>query len=572
MPHRNILSQLSVLRMSPSSTADLFLASLFINFLGLGLPLTLMQVYDRIIPNKAEGTLVWLILGCSIAIIVEASLRYCRDRISSWLGCRYEHLVSSKAINKILETNLAEVEKENVAIHLNRLQAIPTLKSFYCNQFFQNIFDLPFALAYIGVIWWLQPQIGIFLVILILSTLLFIMFMRPLYRISINKRTTSGNSKLGLLIEAITKIHFIKSFAEEEKIVQRFEKAQQELTRSEFSAQVIGFLPNDFGVLLSQITLFSVIAIGAGPVINGEITLGVLTACMMLANRAVMPAYGMIAYWFKGSEVKSAKEKVEKIFSMNRVESVSGPSLPGGVEGAILIEQLSFRTRPEQPLLFDDISYRIAPKSILGFSATNSSGSTELMCLLCGIYKPTKGHILIDDYDISLWSQNDLKGKIEYIPPEPILFNGTVLDNLALFEHSNYDIAMDVASMLHLDEKIAQLPNGYKTELTRESAYAMPSGVIRLIALARALVLRPKILLLDKMDSGLDQDSLEILVELFDLLSKECTIVVVSDNRQILNKADRVVQITDGKIVGTSRHSLIPATRDAQVQIWKGVA
>ena len=565
---RSLVSQTASLRGSPGSSIDLILATLVINILGLALPLTLMQVYDRIIPNQALTSLSVLVIGCSLAIFLESILKLCREQVSSWLGARYEHFLNCKAVERILTADLEEVERENVAVHMDSVKSISTLRNFYCNQFFLTFLDLPFAAIYLATIWYLSPKLAYLVLAIVggmfISTILFL----PLYRSAKNQQAIALNSKLNFVIQAISKIHFIKAFAQEERMNVRFQQHQSDQSRYDFKVSLLQTLPSNTGMLFAQGTLFTVIGFGAEGVASGHMTLGVLTACMMLGVRTIQPTQSLASYLFKSPELKLAKSKVLQILELPRAEQYRKPRITGEIEGSIEFEQVSFRQPGKNFLALDELSFVVAPGEFVGITASNSIGAPALLSLLTGFERPLKGRVLIDGLDISRFGEEDLNRFVGLLTSSPHILKGTVIENIAMFNPARYALALETASMLKLDERVAQLPEGFHTELGLESVSTLPATTIQMVALARLLVVRPRILLFGEADAGFDDGALDVFEEVLMRLKGSSTIILVTDQQKLLAHADRIQRVADGKLTGTSRYSLLPDSRETQVKVW----
>lgn len=564
-----LLGQTAVIKLSLKRSLDLILATFMINLLGLALPLSLMQVYDRIIPNKGLDSLTWLVIGCSIAIFLEALLRFCRDQVSNWIGSIYEHKLDYNIFKKILNSDLKAVQSENTSALMEKISLVSTLQSFYCKQFFETIIEIPFSFLYLYTLAFLNFGLAMWIFGVVLIMFAIVIVLRPFYKRARIYRSKANSEKLDIIMDGISKIHFVKAFAQEDKYVAKIEQDQAKQSKADFWVSILGSIPGNVGMLISQLTLFIILGLGAADVINGRMTIGVLTACMMIGSRLVQPAQSLANYWLRSSELSYAKEKVSEIFKLPDADTEEKVSVDADVRGDIYIENVFYRNTEESKFLLEDLTLKIEEKEMIGISASESEYASKLLQLIAGLSKPERGNIYIDDLGLSCWPEETLRTRVAFLSGEPSLVKGTIIENLTLFDPQKTETALDTAMMVNLDEAVSQLPKGYDTMLDRESKKSIPASLIQLIALTRILTERPSIILLDNADAQFDQKSLQVFSEIIQKLKGKTTIIMVTDNEDLLKKSDRIIYIKSGKISGTSRFSILSAVKESKVKIWK---
>ncbi|MBF0240484.1 MAG: ATP-binding cassette domain-containing protein, partial [SAR324 cluster bacterium] len=496
------------------NTFDLLLASAFINILSLALPLTLMQVYDRIIPHESMGTLTWLTIGCTTAVILEAVLRLSRSFISGWMAARFEHIVSCSAVERIMTSRIEQFEQFETGAHLDRLNAISTLRGFYAGQVFQVLLDLPFALIFLFAIWFLAGNLVFFPIILMILFLGIVSYFKTNFQAARDNQMVVNDRRFNFIIEILSGIHAIKSMHMEEQILRRYARLQGQSAEINMETSRWSMLPANVGVLFSQITMYGIIGIGAGSVLDGFMTVGSLTACMMLGGRAMQPIQSAAGFWMRFSEASLARSRLQELAAMELETLPDTPPLPLDFEGAIELKGVSFRYDPQSAWVVKDANLKVEPNHIIAVMGENSGTTTTLLYLLMGMLKPETGSVLIDDYHITQWDTTELRQKIAYFPPTGVLFSGTIMENITMFDHSKHFAAMDAAALMGLDEHVANLPLGYQTRVGGQSTNFLPTGLIQRIAIARALVHRPRILLFDRANGVMDKETEEVVLDL----------------------------------------------------------
>lgn len=540
--------QLFQLKKFKSSVSNLLLSSVLVNTLSMALPLIMMQVYDRILINKASSTLIWLVIGCCTALIFETILRLARSFTSGWMGSRMEHLFGVSAVEKVLSSKLEDFEKHEIGVHLDRINAVSTIRAFYSGQVFQVWMDLPFSLLYLIAIYYLSNTLVLLPLFLIFSFLLIAFFLKKKFEAHRENQVSSNDDRYNFIIEVLREIHLIKSSTVEEQMLRRYETLQAKSADINMAVCVWNMLPGNISVFFSQLTMFGMICVGASYVINGHLTLGGLTACTMLSGRAFQPIQSAAGLWVRFSEAKIAKKQLRHIANLKMEVAKDTPEFPDTLSGSITLDQISYQAQKNSPLLLDNVSLKILPGQFIGITGEDPIASTVLLNCIIGSIQPQSGSVLIDNYNIFNWKHSDLRGKIEILPATGTLFKGTILDNISLFDPNKQPLALDTASLVGLDTLIADLPLGYETQVGAEANKILPNGLIQRICIARALMQRPRILLCNRTCSSLDEESEQLYSSLLGMLKGHCTLIVVSNKSTILKKSDKIFDIKDGQL------------------------
>ncbi|MEO5349969.1 MAG: ABC transporter transmembrane domain-containing protein [Magnetococcus sp. YQC-3] len=549
--HTHWYAKLGILPFSRQTLRDSLLVTATIHFLSLAVPITLMQVYDRILPNEAGSTLFWLVFGAVLALLMDGVLRWARLVISAWNTARFEYLIGSDAVGRILSSRLEDFEKSGIGVHLDRLGSVSSLGGFYAGQLPMVLFDVPFAAIFLVAIWYLGGNIVLFPLAMAGLYFLILYYARQKYEKAKIQQIATNDRRFNYIIETLSGLHLVKAQTLEEQMLRRYERLQEATGEANMEMTYWNTLPNNLSGAFSYLTMFGLIAVGSSSVISGDLTFGGITACTMLAGRAMQPIQNAFGFWFRFADVTIAADRLRSIADL-RPEMAEGlPPFPKNIEGSLCVEDLSFRFQPDLPYIFHHAQLLLPPKSMTVILGKSSTGTTTLMYLLMGALKPESGLVRIDDYNLAEWDHTDPHGWLAYLPAQGTLFKGSILDNIALFNANHHTAAMDAAAMLGLDEPIAALPMGYETQVDSQAANFLPSGLIQRICLARALVVRPRILLLDKTNAAMDKESEQIFFWLINHLKGRCTIVMVTSHPELLSMADRVYEIHNGTLLET---------------------
>jgi len=531
--------------------ASVLLASLTVNFLSLGLPIVILQVYDRIVPNASTETLGFLVLGLSVAMVFDGLLRVGRAYMSGWTGARFEHAAGCLAVNRLLGANLQSSEKDPVGVQLDRLNAVDTLRDFYTAQAPLVLVDLPFVVLFLILIYAIAgPLVFVPLAILALLAITAAFYGNRL-RDAITARAATDERRYSFVIEMLTGIHTVKSMAMETLMLRRYERLVESASQSIYDATFSSNMSLGFGILASQITMVAVSASGSVLVVGGDLSVGGLAACTLLAGRTMQPLMRAMGIW---RQFQAARVGQDRLASLYDLESEGGDraEAPLDLQGHIEVRDVRFGYGDDegQKPMFDGVSFEARAGETIGIRGGNGVGKSTLLWLLTGALRPDAGQVLFDGRDAADWNPLALRDQIAYVPQKGVLFEGTLMDNLTMFRSKELsDKAAEMAERLGLDSVVAQLPRGFETRTGDTTVESLPGGVRQQIAIVRSLLDDKRIILFDEANTSLDQRADARLQEMLKAEHGRRTIILVSYRPSVLKLADRIYELANGRLV-----------------------
>ena len=526
----------------------ILIASIFINILSLALPVTLIQVYDRILPNKALGSLSWLVTGVVTALILEAILRIARTYLSGWMGIHFELLVGGGAFNRLTSTSIADFERDGLGTHLDRLSAVNMLRDFYSGNAFQILLDVPFALLFVFAIWYLAGVLALVPLLAMICFLITVFLAKKRFRNALDARHLASDRRHNFLIEVLSGIHTVKSMGMEELMLRRHERLQETTAETNMEVTIWSMSPMVLGSFFSMLTMFGVVGLGASFVIDGTLTVGGLAGSTLLAGRALQPVQSAAGFWLRFSDVQLARERLAELVEL-KPEIVEGmQELPENVKGNLTLNDVSFQFGPDNPYILKDLNISIRAGETIGIKGGSASGKSTLLYVMMGALKPTSGTVILDGHNLAQFAHGRLGDVIAYMPQSGILFQGTILENLTMFRDQRREAALEAATLLGLEDVVARMPNGFETMVGKESQDFLSGGVKQRIAIARAITTRPPIVLFDEANVAMDAKGDALLKRLLQHIKNQCTIVLVSHRPSLLELADRTFILQDGKV------------------------
>lgn len=523
---------------------DVLVATVIANLLSLGLPMVTLQVYDRIIPNQAQGTFTYLLFGLIGVIVLDVFLKMSRATITGFLGAQYEHRAGTQALGRLMWSKLEDVEAQPVGTHLDRIAGIDAVRDFYSGPSALAIVDLPFALLFLFLIAFIGGWLAMVPLVVLLAALAFAVYLGAGLRHAVSDRRTWDDRRYNFIVETLSGIHTVKGLAMEPLMQRRYERLLTSSSEASHRVALLAGLSHAVAGFFGQFALASVAAAGVYIVVQGDLTIGGLAACILLSGRTVQPVLRALSAWTRFQNITVAEEKMDELEQFE-AESEGGPSRDP-VE-RITLHDASFRYSPDSPDIIKSVNLEVACGDMVCIKGTNGSGKSTLLSMLTGRLTPTDGQLSINAQPASNFSTAHLRRQVAFLSQQPALLQGTVLDNLTFFSPERYmDQALDYAARLGLDQVFAQLPDGYDTMVGEAAASALPRGVAQRIAIARVLARNPKFLLFDEVNSSLDGPGEELFRKTLEAVRSDVGIVFVTYRPSLLRMADRLYSLEDG--------------------------
>lgn len=517
--------------------------SISINILALALPLVLLQVFDRVVPNKAEDTLSILFMGLVVALLLDVVLKGCRTIVLGHFAEEYELQKGREVVEHIVDADPYHFESTQSATQLDRFGGIATLRDYYGGQGRLLAIDLPFALVFVGMIWF----IGGWLVLVPLSSLAVLIVFSQVLRFkqapALEARQSIDQRRYAFLHEVIEGITTVKSQVMEHQMIRRYELLQdQSSLASQKLIRVAGFSQN-FGAVFGQVSIVALGGFGSYLIVIGSIGMAELSACMLLNGRTSQPMLKMLSLWVELEGVRSAKAKISEI---KRIPLAGTDTAGADIKGSLSIENVALRIEDRKRVLFAGLNIDLHPGEAVSIMGDDGGGKTSLLRMILGEQMPSCGRITIDGLDPRKLARRRNFGEIAYVDQFPFVLNGTILDNLSLFgdaEACRRGIA--AAEEIGLDDDIHRLPMGYDTEMGTTSQWTAALGLQQRIAIARTLARDPKLFLFNEANTALDFNADKLVLRALEARKGEMTMVIVSRRPSYRRFCDKQIELAD---------------------------
>ena len=539
----------------------IILSSLIINVLALAMPLMMLQTYDRILPNHGYGTLTLLIAGVSCALLLEILLRLARSHLTGWAGAVFEHRTGCQALRHLLQADMQEIARQGSGSYLQRLSSIGRLRGFYSGQALVTLIDLPFVFTFLVLIAYIAGRLVLVPLTLLAAFCLVAWLIGLRLKQQVRDQDFSGKIRYNFLIETLSGIHTIKALGLERFFLRRSERLQNRMSNCHFRVSLSNNVASNLGMLFSRIMTVAVVSFGALLVIDGRMGTGGLAACILLSGRIMQPVQRALGLWTRFQSFFIDKQELSEIFALPARPRGNGHVVP--VRGDLSLEGVAFRYRGKEQDLLTDIRLHLRPGQSISLSGPSGSGKTTLLYLMAGLLSPTAGRIRVDGQAPDRMPPAMLAEHVGYLPEKGEVFVGTIRENLTFFGTVAEEDAMVAARKLGIDQAVALLPEGYETMLSDRVTDPIPPGIKQRIAIARILANKPRIILFNNADRGLDRNGYNCLFTLLGRLKPRTVQVIISDDHNILRLADREFHLSGGRLRETAvadskKHSVLP--------------
>ncbi|MDH0893900.1 MULTISPECIES: type I secretion system permease/ATPase [unclassified Pseudomonas] len=528
---------------------DAVAASVLINLIGLFAPLFVMNVYDRVVPNQAEATLWVLAVGISGAFLFDLLLKTMRGLCLDLAGKKTDLIISASLYQRIVGMAM-KVRPARVGSFAQHIHEFQVLRDFLASLTLTSLIDLPFTLLVLAVIAWLGGHlVWIPLLAFPLALGLGWLLQRPLAE-TMERTMALSAERQSSLIETLAGLDAVKVNNAESERQYLWEQTIGTLGRLELRARMLSSLALNLTGFIQQLAGVVTIVLGVYLIIAGELSMGGLIACYMLGTRALAPLGQLSGLLTRYQQARVSMQSIDQMMALpqereEQARTLSRPQLRGAIE----CRQLEFRYPQQQGAALSGIDLRIAPGEKVGIIGRSGSGKSSLAKLLVGLYQADAGHLLVDGVDVRQLDVGDLRHNIGYVAQDIQLFSGSLRDNLVSgARYVEDELVLQAAELAGVHEFARLHPQGYELPVG-ERGQLLSGGQRQAVALARALLLDPPILLLDEPTSALDNTGEERLKQRMKPYIADKTLVLVTHRTSLLSLVDRLVVIDRGRIV-----------------------
>jgi PrtD family type I secretion system ABC transporter len=542
--------------------AHVFGLSFCVNLLLLAPALFMLQVFDRVLSSQSGETLLVLLIGVGVALGLLAALDYLRSRLQGVSG----NLVSEALSPVVSRIVIAQGAQRGGRAAPEGLRDVASLRNLFSAQGLLALFDAPWALVYIAVIWLAHPALGIAATAAALLMLGLALATDRFTRREIEALQRSAAGATRYLEASLQNAEVAQTLGMTGALIDRWREKNAEVARLQQPAARKTVSMAVLTRTVRQAVQVLILALGAWLVINAEATSGVMIATTTLLGRALAPIEQIVGSWRVLAEGRAAFARLAELLS-GAARQPQRLALPAP-RGELVAQSLFFKPAGADRTVLANVSLQLAPGEVLAVIGASGAGKSTLVRLLTGVWKPSAGSVRLDGADLTQWPREEIGPWLGYVPQDVELFPGTVAENIARLGELDAQRVVQAAQRAHVHELILGLPDGYETPV---DTLALSPGQRQRIALARALYGEPKLVLMDEPNSNLDGAGELALAETLKALRGHATTVVVTHRTNLIQHVDKVLVLEGGKVLHFGRTADVmkalqqPAQGGAQV-------
>jgi ATP-binding cassette, subfamily B, bacterial HlyB/CyaB len=542
IPHQLVLS-------------EVIITSILIQIIGLVNPWFTQMILDVVINQKSLTTLT--AMGCGLIIfgIFQILLTTLRKYLLDHTANRIDMALIVAFIHHTFRLPLQYFESRHVGDIISRVQENQKIQKFLTDQALSILMDLLTLFIYIGLMFWYSWKLALLTLAIVPPYTLITFLATPSLRRISRQIFSADNTSTGYLIQSLTGIRTVKAMAVEQTVRWKWENHFSALVKTKFSGQMIGSLLQSISAFIKMVLTTALLWLGAWQVINNELTPGQLIAFNMLVGNVISPFERLIGVWDEFQEVMIAVERLNDVLEEAPEEPTSIQYCQHTLSGRITFEHVTFRYHAESSNILENVNFTTEPGQMVAIVGRSGSGKTTLTKLLLGLYKPTEGNIFIDEQNINTISLRSLRQQIGVVDQDTFMFGGTIRENLCLASPDvTLDQMIEAAQLAGAHGFIDKLPMKYETQIG-EGGGMLSGGQRQRLAIARALLGNPRLLIFDEATSHLDTESERVIQNNLNEILKNRTTFVIAHRLSTVQKADLILVLNQGQIVEKGTHS-----------------
>jgi subfamily B ATP-binding cassette protein HlyB/CyaB len=534
---------------------EVLVASFFLQLFGLLTPLFTQVVIDKVLVHKGFTTLHVLAVGMIALAIFEATLGGLRTYLFAHTTNRIDVGLGAQLFRHILALPLAYFEARRVGDTVARVRELEQIRQFLTSNSITVVLDLFFTAVFLTVMWFYSPALTMVVAASLPVYALLSLAITPAIRARLHEKFNRGAENQAFLVETISGIQTVKAMAVEPPLQRRWDEQLAGYVRASFRATSLITIAGQAATGVQKITTVAVLWVGAYRVIDGDLSIGQLIAFNMLAAQVTGPLLRLVNLWQEFQQVGISVQRLGDVLNTQPEPSYnpSRTTLPQ-VAGRVSFEEVTFRYRPDGPEVLRKVSFAVDPGRVIGLVGRSGSGKSTIAKLIQRLYVPERGRILVDGVDLAQVDPAWLRRQVGVVLQENFLFNRTVRDNIALTDPgASMERVIQAAKLSGAHEFILELAEGYDT-LIGEHGCSLSGGQRQRLAIARALIADPRILIFDEATSALDYESEAVIRRNMAQIAKGRTVFIIAHRLSTVRQADRIYVVERGELVEQGTH------------------
>lgn len=535
---------------------EALVASFALQIFALITPLFFQVIVDKVLVHKGVSTLTVIAVGLLAAVLFESVLSALRTYVFAHTTSRIDVELGARLFRHLLALPLSYFEARRVGDSVARVRELEHIRQFLTGPALMSLIDVLFMGVFIAVMLYYSLVLTLIVLAAVPCYVLVMASAMPAFRRRLDEKFSRGAENQAFLVESVTNIQTLKAGATEPQAVRRWDEQLAAYVTSAFRVTRLATFAGEGIHLIQKLVTVGILWLGALQVIDGAMTVGGLVAFNMLAGRVSQPILRLAQLWQELQQTGISVARLGDILNARTENSVASAraQLPP-IQGAINFDQVRFRYRPDAAEVLRGVSFRLKPGETLGIVGRSGSGKSTVAKLIQRLYVPERGRVLIDGTDLALADPAWLRRQIGVVLQENRLFARSIRENIAFADPgAPMEAVIQAAKLAGAHEFVLELPEGYDTMVGEQGA-TLSGGQRQRLAIARALMCNPRILILDEATSALDYESERIIQDNMRFIAKGRTVVIIAHRLSAVRDVHGILVMENGDIVEEGVHA-----------------
>ena len=548
---------------------DVAVAAVVLHLLALAVPVYFQIVIDKVLVHQAVTTLEVLTLGVLAALAFESVFRFLRQFILLAAANRIDIRLLNRTFSHLLDLPVGFFEAHPAGVTVRHMQQVERIREFLTGHLLSTVLDSLVLVVFLPFLFFYSVKLTLIVLGFAALIALVVVALVPAYRSRLQDLYTADAERQAMLVETIHGMRTVKSAAAEPVQRRLWDRRAARAVGMHYRVGKLSLTARALTEFLEKAMMVAVVAAGAFDVFDRELTVGALIAFQMLSGRVVTPLVQIVGIVHQYQETLLSVRMLGTVMNQRPEPRREGTGAAPALRGAIEIDSVTFRYRPDRAPALDGVSLAVRPGAVVGIVGKSGSGKSTLMRLLQGFHPLQEGRIRFDGVDIRELDLSHLRRSIGVVLQDNFLFRGSIRENIALTRpDAPQEAIIEAARMAGADEFIERLPEGYDT-LVEEGASNLSGGQKQRLAIARALLTQPRILILDEATSALDPDSEAIVMTNLARIARGRTVLIVTHRLSTLTGCDTIAVLDQGRLSDLAPHPTLLERCPLYRHLWQ---
>ncbi|OEZ99880.1 peptidase domain-containing ABC transporter [Duganella sp. HH101] len=547
---------------------DIFIAAIAMQLLALASPIFFQLVIDKVLTHQSVTTLQVLAVGIVAALVFDATFGFLRQTLTLAASNKIDMRLTRRVFSHLLSLPIDFFETTSAGVVTRHMQQLEKIRSFLTGRLFFTALDLIALLVFVPILFSYSFKLAMIVLLFAGMIAAVVMAMVPTFQRRLNALYSAEGQRQGMLVETIHGMRTVKALAIEPSQRRIWDQRSAEAITMHFRVGQISIAGNAVTDFLGKLLPVTLIVVGAADVFDSTLSVGALIAFQMLSGRVTQPLISIVGLVNEYQETALSVRMLGEVMNRAPEGRAGANGLRPVLQGEIRFDDVTFRYPGAQAMALDKARFTIEPGTVVGIVGRSGSGKTTLTKLIQGLYPVQEGIVRFDGIDAREIELSHLRRQIGVVLQENFLFRGTVRENLSVTKpDATFEELVEAAAAAGADEFIERLPMGYDTVL-EENASNLSGGQKQRLSIARTLVAKPRILILDEAASALDPESEAIFISNLSRIAVGRTVVMISHRLSTLVNADKIMVMQQGRLMDAGRHEELLTRSDTYQHLW----